>query len=67
MGSRGGQSLKSMETGTTFIRGGVAKMLEQEAFELTSTYGHTKVKIIHRATVDVKGQGTSIKPLKLKI
>ena len=56
-----------METGTTFIRGGVAKMLEQEAFELTSTYGHTKVKIIHRATVDVKGQGTSIKPLKLKI
>lgn len=67
MGSRGWQSLKSMETGTTFIRGEVAKMLEQEAFELSSTHGHTKVKTTYRATVDEKGQGTSIKTPKLKI
>ena len=40
---------------------------EQEAFELTFTHGHTKVRTVHGAAADEKGQGASIRPLKLKI
>ena len=42
-------------------------MPEQEAFELTFTHGHTKVRTVHGAAADEKGQGASIRPLKLKI
>ena len=36
------------------VREGVAKMSELEDPELTSSYEHTKITIIYRATIDEK-------------
>ena len=43
------------------VREGVAKMSELEDPELTSSYEHTKITIIYRATIDEKDQKPSKK------